>query len=208
MVLYDDEAALVAAAKDGDPAGFTELVNRPERRIFRLTRNITQNHEDAEDAMQDAFLKAYQHLDEFQGESRFSTWLARIAVNEALMKLRKRRAGHFSIDEPLADEDEPLPMNLEAWDPTPEERYSQQELQDVLSGAMGQLTPALRSVFQLRDVEGLSTEETARTLGLTTAAVKSRLFRARLELRGELNQHFRPSPRVSPNTDDERGRAQ
>ena len=94
-VVRADEPVLVAAAQAGDAAAFEELVNRYEKKIFRLTRNITGNAEDAEDAMQDAFLKAYSHLKEFQGESRFYTWLVRIAANEALMRLRKRRPGHF-----------------------------------------------------------------------------------------------------------------
>src|SRR6202453_1810560 len=91
QVVKDDESALVASAKSGDISAFETLVGRYERKIFRLTQNITQNREDAEDAMQEAFLKSYQHLGEFQGNSRFYTWLVRIAVNQALMKLRKRR---------------------------------------------------------------------------------------------------------------------
>src|SRR6185312_10019357 len=104
-VVRDDESKLVSAAKAGDLAAFEELVNRYERKIFRLGMNITQNREDAEDVMQDAFLKSYQNLDRFQGDSRFYTWLVRIAVNEALMKLRKRRPNQVSLDEPLTGAD-------------------------------------------------------------------------------------------------------
>ena len=100
-VVRDDEAQLVSAAKAGDVAAFEELVNRYERKIFRLGMNITQNREDAEDVMQEAFLKSFKNLDRFQGDSRFYTWLVRIAVNEALMKLRKRRPNQVSLDEPL-----------------------------------------------------------------------------------------------------------
>jgi RNA polymerase sigma-70 factor, ECF subfamily len=113
-IAREDEHLLVAAAKKGDTAAFEELVNRYESKIFRLTMNITGNHEDAEDAMQDAFLKAYSHLDGFQGDSRFYTWLVRIAANEALMRLRKRRPGQFSLDEAIEGEDSDLmPRELE-----------------------------------------------------------------------------------------------
>src|SRR3984885_2697152 len=100
-IVKDDEAALVASAKAGDARAFEELVSRYERKIFRLTKHITQNDADAEDAMQDAFLKAFRHLADFEGGSRFYTWLVRIAVNESLMRLRKRRPNHFSLDEPV-----------------------------------------------------------------------------------------------------------
>ncbi|MGH9804052.1 MAG: sigma-70 family RNA polymerase sigma factor [Candidatus Acidiferrales bacterium] len=188
----DDEAALVAAARRGDPAGFTELVRRYEGRVFRLAKNITQNREDAEDVLQESLVKAFTHLDSFQGDSRFSTWLTRIAINQALMKLRKRKANHFSLDHGLETEDGQLPREIVDWGPTPEQRYSQQELQDILTDAIGRLSPALRSVFQLRDVEGFSTEETAQSLGISITAVKSRAHRARLELRELLNRYFRP----------------
>src|SRR5580692_619055 len=105
-IVRDDEGALVAAAKAGEVSAFEELVNRYERRIFRLAMNITQNREDAQDATQDAFLKAYQHLDSFQGGSRFYTWLVRIAVNEALMRLRRRRPNVVSLDEPTETDDD------------------------------------------------------------------------------------------------------
>src|ERR1700674_2890942 len=114
-IVREDEGALVAAAKTGDVAAFEELVNRYERRIFRLTMNITQNREDAEDATQDAFLKSYQHLDNFQGDSRFYTWLVRIAVNEALMRLRRRRPNVFSLDEPVETGEDLLPREIKDW---------------------------------------------------------------------------------------------
>jgi RNA polymerase sigma-70 factor (ECF subfamily) len=187
----DDEAALVAAAKGGDVSAFETLVNRYERKIFRLSQNITQNREDAEDVMQEAFLKSYEHLPEFQGNSRFYTWLVRIAVNQALMKLRRRRPNLVSLDEDIQTEDDLLPREVEDWGPTPEERYEQSELQGILSGVIGELEPGFRVVFQLRDVEELSTEETAEVLGLSVPAVKSRLLRARLKLRQKLNRYFR-----------------
>jgi RNA polymerase sigma-70 factor (ECF subfamily) len=193
-VVRDDEASLVSAAKAGDITAFEELVNRYERKIFRLGMNITQNREDAEDVMQDAFLKSYQNLDRFEGNSRFYTWLVRIAVNEALMKLRKRRPNQVSIDEPMTnDEDESVFRQIEDWGPSPEQKFAQTELNQILNGVIGELDPIFRVVFMLRDVEGISTEETGQILGISVAAVKSRLLRARLKLREKLNKYFRRS---------------
>jgi RNA polymerase sigma-70 factor, ECF subfamily len=189
-VVREDEHLLVAAAKSGDATAFEELVHRYERKIFRLTMNITRNREDAEDAMQDAFMKAYSHLDKFQEESRFYTWLVRIAANEALMRLRKRRPNQVSLDEPIEGEDDFIPQQIEDWGPSPEQRFAQTEMRDILRGVIEELTPDFRIVFVLRDVEGLSTEETAETVGISEAAVKSRLLRARLKLRQKLNRHF------------------
>jgi RNA polymerase sigma-70 factor (ECF subfamily) len=184
QVVKEDEPVLVAAAKAGDISAFETLVGRYERKIFRLTQNITQNREDAEDAMQEAFLKAFEHLQEFQGNSRFYTWLVRIAVNQALMKLRKRRPNQVSLDEDID-------TGEEDWGPSPEDRYEQRELGGILEGVISELEPSFRIVFQLRDIEELSTEETAEALGLSVPAVKSRLLRARLKLRQKLNRYFR-----------------
>src|ERR1700688_3334400 len=189
-VVKDDEGSLVAAAKGGDITAFETLVGRYERKIFRLAQNITQNKEDAEDVMQEAFLKSYQHLDEFQGNSRFYTWLVRIAVNQALMKLRKRRPNVVSLDEELDTGEDMMPREGEDWGPSPEQRYEQTELSGILSGVIGELDPQFRVVFQLRDIEELSTEETAEALGLSVPAVKSRLLRVRLKLRQKLNRYF------------------
>jgi RNA polymerase sigma-70 factor, ECF subfamily len=193
-IVRDDEAQLVSAAKAGDTAAFEELVNRYERKIFRLGMNITQNREDAEDVMQDAFLKSYQNLDRFQGDSRFYTWLVRIAVNEALMKLRKRRPNQVSLDEPLTDDGvDSVFREIEDWGPSPEKRFAQTELNEILNSVIAELDPIFRVAFLLRDVEGLSTEETGQILGISPAAVKSRLLRARLKLRQKLNKYFRRS---------------
>jgi RNA polymerase sigma-70 factor, ECF subfamily len=191
QVVKADEPILVAAAKAGDISAFETLVGRYERKIFRLTQNITQNREDAEDSMQEAFLKAFQHLGEFQGNSRFYTWLVRIAVNQALMKLRKRRPNVISLDEELDTGEDMMPREVEDWGPSPERRYEQIELSGILSSVIGELDPQFRVVFHLRDIEELSTEETAEALGLSVPAVKSRLLRARLKLRQKLHQHFR-----------------
>src|SRR6202047_2388466 len=133
QVVKEDEPVLVAAAKAGDISAFETLVSRYERKIFRLAQNITQNREDAEDVMQEAFLKAYEHLSGFQGNSRFYTWLVRIAVNQALMKLRKRRPNQVSIDEEVNTGEDLIPREIEDWGPSPEDRYKQTEISDILS---------------------------------------------------------------------------
>jgi RNA polymerase sigma-70 factor, ECF subfamily len=190
-IAREDEHLLVAAAKRGDASAFEELVNRYEGKIFRLTMNITRNRQDAEDAMQDAFLKSYVHLKDFQEDSRFYTWLVRIAANEALMRLRKRRPNQFSLDEPVEGEDDLMPRELEDWGPSPEQRFAQVEMHEILSEVIDTLEPDFRIVFVLRDIEELSTEETAKMLGISVPAVKSRLLRARLKLRLKLNRYFR-----------------
>jgi RNA polymerase sigma-70 factor (ECF subfamily) len=190
-VAREDEHLLVAAAKRGDAAAFEELVNRYEGKIFRLTMNITRNREDAEDAMQDAFLKSYSHLKDFQEDSRFYTWLVRIAANEALMRLRKRRPNQFSLDEPIEGDEDLMPRELEDWGPSPEQRFAQTEMREILNEVIDKLAPDFRLVFVLRDIEELSTEETASTLGISIPAVKSRLLRARLKLRQKLDRYFR-----------------
>ena len=192
-VVRDDESKLVSAAKAGDITAFEELVSRYERKIFRLGMNITQNREDAEDVMQDAFLKSYQNLDRFHGDSRFYTWLVRIAVNEALMKLRKRRPNQVSLDEPLTTDEDSVFREIEDWGPSPEKKFAQTELNEILTAVIGELDPIFRVTFLLRDSEGVSTEETAQILGISEAAVKSRLLRARLKLRQKLNKYFRRS---------------
>jgi RNA polymerase sigma-70 factor (ECF subfamily) len=203
-VVKDDEPVLVAAAKAGDIPAFETLVNRYERKIFRLTQNITQNREDAEDTMQESFLKAFEHLSEFEGNSRFYTWLVRIAVNQALMKLRKRRPNQVSLDEEVDTGEELVQRDVEDWGPSPEDRYEQTELSGILSSVISDLDPAFRIVFQLRDIEELSTEETAQMLGLSVPAVKSRLLRARLKLRQKLNRYFRQGEKASEVQDDHR----
>lgn len=190
-VVREDEHLLVTAAKSGDMAAFEELVNRYEGKILRLARNITGNREDAEDAMQDAFLKAYSHLNGFHQDSRFYTWLVRIAANEALMRLRKRRPGQFSLDEPVEGETDLMPREVEDWRPNPEREYAQAELQTLMAEVVEKMEPQYRIVLVLRDVEELSTQETADALEISVTNVKSRLLRARLKLREKMNRHFR-----------------
>lgn len=187
-----EEMALVHAAKSGDLEAFSQLVNRYDRNIFRIAQHITHNEEDAQDVVQDAFLKAYQNLEQFQENSKFYTWLVRIAVNEALMKLRKRRTDRtVSIDEDVETEEGSMPREVADWSPNPEQLYGQSELGDILRKTIQGLPPGFRTVFVLRDVEGLSTEETAEMLGLSVPAVKSRLLRARLQLRERLARYFK-----------------
>lgn len=191
-----DELTLVQAAKKGDLEAFSQLVKRYDRNVFRIAQHITHNEEDAQDVVQEAFLKAYRNLQQFQGNSKFYTWLVRIAVNEALMKLRRRRADKtVSIDEDVETEDGSMPREVADWSPNPEQLYGQSELGDILKKTIQGLPPGFRTVFVLRDVEGLSTEETAEMLGLSVPAVKSRLLRARLQLRERLAKYFKKSKR-------------
>src|SRR5271157_5307649 len=183
---------LVNRAREGDVEAFEKLVRQYDRQVFRIAQHITQNKEDAEDVVQDAFLKAYEKLHQFQGNSKFYTWLVRIAVNESLMRLRKRRTGKMvSIDEDVETAEGSVPRDLADWAPDPEQNYGQAELNKILRKTIQGLPRGFRIVFVLRDVEGLSTEETAETLGLSIPAVKSRLLRARLQLRERLSRYFR-----------------
>ena len=187
-----DEAPLLERARQGDMAAFGDLVEKYERKIFRLAKNITQNDEDAEDVLQETFLKAFSHLDTFQGQSKFYTWIVRIAVNEALMKLRKRKSDKtVSLDEPTDTGEDTVVREIAVWEDDPEQRYSQEELREILDDAIQSLKPAFRTVFTLRDIEELSTEETAAALGISIPAVKSRLLRARLQLRERLTRFFK-----------------
>lgn len=189
---FTDEGSLISRARSGDGAAFTQLVNRYSRKVFRLAKHITQNNEDAEDVLQDTFLKAYEHLGEFQEQSKFYTWIVRIAVNESLMKLRKRRAGRIvSLDEPVDTGEEMITREIAVWDENPEQRYSREEMHEILAQAVDGLTPIFRTVFVLRDIDELSTEETASALGISVPAVKSRLLRARLQLRDKLTRFFK-----------------
>ena len=192
-----DELSLVRAAKAGSMEAFEQLIRRYDRNVFRIAQHITQNREDAEDVVQDAFLKAFQNLQGFQEQSKFYTWLVRIAVNEALMKLRRRRTGKLvSLDEDVQTEEDSVPREVADWSPNPEQLYTQAELRDILQKTIQGLPPSFRTVFVLRDVEGLSTEETAEALDLSIPAVKSRLLRARLQLRNRLTKYFRQRAKV------------
>src|ERR1700729_3298368 len=204
-----EELALVQAAKRGDDSAFEELVRRYDRNVFRIAQHITQNREDAEDVVQDAFLKAYTNLAQFQEQSKFYTWLVRIAVNEALMRLRRRRPERMvSLDEEVKTEEDSLPREVADWTPNPEQQYNQAELREILTRTIQGLPASFRTVFVLRDVEGLSTEETAEALDLSIPAVKSRLLRARLQLRERLSKYFQKRGAANGNGKPESGDGQ
>src|SRR5438093_4197719 len=163
-----DEAARVARARLGDAKAFSELLRRYEGKIFRLALHITQNREDAEDVLQETFLKAYEHLAQFKGDSKFYTWIVRIAVNQALMKLRRRKTDKsVSLDETIDTGEDTITREIAAWDEDPEQQFSREELGGILDTAIQSLEPPYRSVFVLRDIDELSTEETAEALGLS-----------------------------------------
>ena len=188
---FDQDLALVHACKSGNAAAFEELVKRYDTKLFRIAQHITHNREDAQDAVQEAFLKVFRKLTQFQENSKFSTWLTRITVNESLMKLRKQRHNkEFSIDNNFESEDHSLTSELADWTRNPEELYRGFELRNILRSELQELQPGLRVVFVLRDIEGLSTEETAEVLESTPVAVKARLWRARLKLRERLSKYF------------------
>jgi RNA polymerase sigma-70 factor, ECF subfamily len=187
-----DDLVLVHASKRGDVAAFEELVKRYDRRLLRIAQHITNNLEDAEDVVQETFLKAFQHLGGFQENSKFSTWLIRITMNQSLMKLRKRRPGRdVSLDSGFQSEEDHLPLDVADWSPNPEELYTAAELQQILRKTLQGLSAGLRAVFVLRDIEGLSLEQTAETLDLSLPAVKARSLRARLQLRERLSGYFK-----------------
>jgi RNA polymerase sigma-70 factor (ECF subfamily) len=177
------EEQLIAAAKTGKKAPFGELCERHVKRVFCVAHRIMRNREDAEDAVQDCFLNAFVHLKDFDGRSRFATWLTRVAINAALMKLRKKRG----IREVPMDEPNPSPalgMHWEVEDaaPDPEETYRLHERKRIVNAAISGLRPRVRRVVELHELQEHSVRETAQILGISTAAVKGRLFHARVTL--------------------------
>src|SRR5215470_1457933 len=186
-----DDLDLVHAAQDGDMYAFEELVDRYDRKLLRIAEHITRNREDSQEAVQDAFLKAFQHIGDFREDSQFSTWLIRITVNQSLMKLRKlRTTKEVSLDDDFQSGGDTFPREVADWAPNPEELYGRSELRNILVKAFEGLRPILRTVFVLRDIEGLSIDQTAEVLDLSHTAVKARLFRARFQLREQLSEYF------------------
>jgi len=182
---------LVHASKKGDAAAFEQLVKRYDRRLLRISQTVTRNREDSEDAVQEALFKAFQNLAEFREDSQFSTWLIRITVNQSLMKLRKQRTHReVSLDERFESDGDALPLDVPDRGPSPEQLCWASELRDILGRTVEELRPILQTVFVLRDIEGLSIEQTAQVLNLSQAAVKARLWRVRLHLRERLNRYF------------------
>jgi RNA polymerase sigma-70 factor, ECF subfamily len=187
-----DDLELVHATQNGDISAFEQLVERYDCKLLRIAQHVTHNREDSQDAVQESFMKALQHLDEFREQSRFSTWLFRITVNQSLMKLRKRRTAiDLPCDQDFPAEEDMLPREIPDGAPNPEELCQASELRNILVKAIEELRPALRTVFVLRDVEGLSISQTAMVLDLSAPAVKTRLLRARLQLRELLSEYFK-----------------
>src|SRR5260370_12906610 len=192
----EDDLPLIKLVLAGDRRAFEPLVRKHERRVFRVTLAVLGNVEDAEEAMQDTFIKAYRHLDQFRGESRFTTWLTRIAVNEALQK-RQARKESVSLDDTPDVESKSLPGRFEPWTSNPEKLCGKQEIRQLVEGAIQALPPIYRETLVLRDIEEMSSEEAAEALGIKVPALKSRLLRARLLLRESLGSHFE-EPRPLP----------
>ena len=160
-----DDLDLVHASKKGDLAAFEQLVKRYDRRLLRISQTVTHNREDSEDAVQEALLKALQNLAEFREDSQFSTWLIRITINQSLMKLRRQRGQQeVSLDEDLQADGDALPVDVPDRAPNPEQLCWASELRHILVRTLREIRPILRTVFVLRDVEGLSIKETAQLL--------------------------------------------
>jgi len=185
-VSADPDAEFVARVKAGETDAFEELVRRHGRRVYRSLIGILRTAEEAEDAMQDAFLKAFQHLPEFEGRSRFSTWLVRIALNTGLQRLRGRK-DFETLDD---DSDEFRPRRIQAWTENPEDMYSREELRRLVESEVMKLPAKYRVALMLRDLEELSTEEAANALGLTIPGLKARVLRGRLMLRESMVSYF------------------
>lgn len=188
----DSDRAIVAGAKGGDTQAFEELVLRHKQRVLGVALRITNNWEDAEDVAQESFHKAFLHLDAFQEKSQFSTWLTRIAMNEAFMLLRRRR-GVLGVLPESPDND--TDFRSEAFvdqSPNPEESCWRRERTERLTEAINRLGPTIRTAILLRDIEQRSIRETAQILGASIAAVKARVFQGRRKLRESLNTGFLP----------------
>jgi RNA polymerase sigma-70 factor (ECF subfamily) len=185
------ETFSLEALRAGDKAEFARMVEAYSGTIYRLALKMLNNQQDAEDILQETFIKAFRSLKSFDGRSSLSTWLYRIAANEALMLLRKKRPDSVSIDEPLVTEEgEQEPRQIVDWCCLPEDELMSAESRIHLDKAIDALPETLKVVFLLRDIEGLSTQEVAEILNLSETAVKTRLSRARLHLREELSSYY------------------
>jgi len=191
------DEALVVAAKAGDELAFENLVKRHQAKILALARRYTRIPEDAEDVVQQTFQKAFIYLQKFEGKSSFSTWLTRIAINEALMLLRRRRAlREVFVDDSSSDEGTVVALEIPDTNPDPEATYAQGEGVQILSAAVAQLRPALRAAIELHDLGELTARETAHRMELSVSAVKARVFHGRRKL-GQALRIYRTSPRMS-----------
>lgn len=198
---FNNQSISLTALKAGDRAEFARLVEATSNHIYHLALKILRDPHDAEDVLQETYIKALRALPEFEGRSSLSTWLYRIAVNEALMMLRKRKVTLVSVEEDPDEEEATSSMVLTDWGALPEDQLLTSESRQRLDEAVDKLPDTLRVVFMLRDMEGLSIRETADMLGLTETAVKTRLLRARLRLRNELSIYY--SERITEKESDE-----
>ena len=184
-----EEYIFVAAAKHGDSAAFEALCKHAATTVFHVAWRMMRNNEDAEDVLQESFQQAFIYLGSFNGASRFSTWLTRIAINAALMRLRKKnRLRDVSLDEPVETEESSTRIDIEDLGLNPEQLCAQEERQRILSKAMNTLTPGTRKVIELRELDERTAEETAQILGISVSAVKARVFHGRRKLRERLNR--------------------
>jgi len=181
---------LVRMAQAGDNRAFDELVRRYREKVYRLSFKILRHEDDAAEALQDAFLSAYRGLKNFKAQSTFSTWLYRIATNASLMKYRRRREGHISLEQSQTVDGAVEPLQIPDWSRQPLGELLDNETREVMQEGIAHLPEELRTVFVLRDIEELSNAEVAEVLNLSVAAVKSRLHRARIALRDRLNRYF------------------
>ncbi len=190
MPPIQDEAALLQALQAGDSAALAAVFDAYADRLYRLALGLLQDPAEAEDIVQEAFLTLMTHLDRFEGRSRVGTWLYRVAYNASLDRLRRRRPEPLPEEDPEGPDIPPMPRALVEWRLTPEEILANAEALAQLDEAIAELPESLRAVFILRDIEGLSTAETAEALGISPGAVKVRLHRARLALREQLSETF------------------
>jgi RNA polymerase sigma-70 factor, ECF subfamily len=186
------ETLSITALRSGDRAEFARLVEQYSTRVYYLALKMLGDGQDAEDVLQETFLKAFRSLANFEGRSSLATWLYRIAINESLMHLRRSKPDTISIDsQDEGQEEDSEPFQIVDWSGLPEEKLMSAESRRVMDRAIEKLTPALRAVFLLRDVEGLSIRETSEALGLNEAVIKTRLSRARFQLRQAISVYFR-----------------
>lgn len=191
--IEDPDHDLVTRAKGGDLTAFSELIHIYGRRVFRTLVGLLGDPDEALDAMQDTFLKAFQGLKQFQGRSKFSTWMITIAMNTGIQRLRERVPAE-SLDEDVQDRQGFRPKQLQGWTENPEQLYSKQQRRVLVETAVRRLPAKYRIVVLLRDLEGMSTEEAAASLRLSVPALKARLLRGRLMLRESLSGHFQNEP--------------
>jgi len=192
--LDSEEKALVRRLQEGDRAAFARLVEEYSPQIYGQALRMMQDPAEAEEILQETFLQVVRHIDDFRGQSQLGTWLYRIATNQALMRLRRKRPASLSLEDAGQNERETLLPSAD-WSKRPEAELLDREAREEMERAITELPDSLRVVFLMRDVQGMSTAETAEALDLSISAVKSRLLRARLKLRNELSAYF--SERIS-----------